>query len=146
MKGYKLGLYIGLIGLGCFALVDPALAKKQDKAACQALRSARAHLLRSGIRDDMSNGPEWVIDNLAAEQIERIKLYLTVDAMVTFQCRGGGSAIKRKRSAASRKKVRTRKSAPKKKIIRKKTYRKKKTYLKKKKTSSSVAFDPFSGN
>ena len=129
MMRRKLGFYIGLIGLGCLVLVHPALAIMQDKETCKALRSARTHILSSGILNDMAKGPEWVKDNLAPEQIERIKLYLILDATVAFQCPGsGGPAIKGKKTGSDQKKAGTRKVRPKKKINRKKrASRKKKT-------------------
>ena len=117
-------------------------AKKLDKAVCKNLKLERAEFLSSGILDDMSRGPEWVKDNLPAEKIDRIKRYINLDARVIFQCpNGGGPKITHKKKAKPAKKAGAGRSGQK-KVLRKKI-RKKKIVRKK---TSSLAFDPFSGN
>ena len=105
----------------------------QDKKTCKVLKSERAEFLGSGILDDMSKGPDWVKDNLAADKIDRIKRFLILDGTVSFQCRGGGPAIQGKKKAASKA------ASAKKKRIRKKIYREKKK-------SSGASFQPFASN
>jgi len=99
------------VALALIGAPTGALANKLDKKACKTLKSERAEFLNSGILADMSQGPEWVRDNLPSEGVERIKRYLILDATVIFQCpNGGGPKIKHKKKPKSAKK----------KIIRKK--------------------------
>ena len=125
--GSRLAFAILAICVALCLCATPASAAMQDKKTCKALKLERAELLRSGIKDNMANGPYWALDNLESDQITRIRRYLGVDETIMFQCPGGRKPrLKSKRTTAGNKK----------KIIRKKRY-------KKKKKTTATFFNPY---
>jgi hypothetical protein len=38
----------------------------------------------------LDHGPDWVKDHLDSAEIEKVRAFLDVEAMIEFRCRGGG--------------------------------------------------------
>ncbi len=127
---------IALIAL--FLASAPANAEMKDRKICKVLAAEHAELLSTGLKDDMSNGPYWALENLSSGRIEKIARFLELDEIIMFQCPDGHKPEIKKKP-----KIKKKKAAPgkKKKIIRKKNIKKKK-----KTSSADAGFHPFSGN
>lgn len=105
-----------LLAIWAFLLyATPVGAEMRDKKTCETFKTEHAELLKSGLRDDMTNGPRWARDNLEPERISKIKRYLELDEIIMFQCPGARKPKiqKKKKPAADAKKKTIRKKAKK---------------------------------
>ncbi len=69
-----------------------AFAEPLDKESCRQLKSERAKLLTPQMMKALARGPDWVKDHLDTGEIEKVREFLSVEAMLEFRCRGGGVA------------------------------------------------------
>jgi len=69
-----------------------ALAEPLDKDSCRRLKDERAKLLSPQMKAALARGPDWVKDHLDTGEIEKVREFLSVEAMIEFRCRGGGVA------------------------------------------------------
>lgn len=67
-----------------------ALAEPLDKESCSRLKAERDKLLTPQMKAALARGPDWVKDHLDTGEIERVRDFLSVEAMLEFRCRGGG--------------------------------------------------------
>jgi hypothetical protein len=76
------------------------LAEPLDKEACLKLQGERKRLLTREMQAALDHGPDWVKDHLDTGEIEKVREFLDVEAMIEFRCRGGGVAKPSETSAA----------------------------------------------
>jgi len=67
-----------------------ALSEPLDKESCTRLKGEHAKLLTPQMKKALARGPDWVKDHLDTGDIERVREFLSVEAMIEFRCRGGG--------------------------------------------------------
>lgn len=67
-----------------------ALAEPLDKESCSRLKAERSKLLTPQMKKALARGPDWVKDHLDTGEIEKVRDFLSVEAMLEFRCRGGG--------------------------------------------------------
>lgn len=78
---------VGLL-LGLLLGATPAGAAMHDEKTCKALKLEHAELLRAGIKENMTNGPQWALDHLKPDEIRQIARYLNLDETIMFRCPG----------------------------------------------------------
>jgi len=67
-----------------------AVAEPLDKDSCKRLKGEHAKLLTPQMKKALARGPDWVKDHLDTGDIEKVREFLSVEAMIEFRCRGGG--------------------------------------------------------
>jgi len=67
-----------------------AVAEPLDRESCLKLQSERKKLLTREMQAALDRGPDWVKDHLDSRDIEKVREFLDVEAMIEFRCRGGG--------------------------------------------------------
>jgi hypothetical protein len=67
-----------------------AVAEPLDKESCLKLQGERRKLLTREMQAALDHGPDWVKDHLDTAEIEKVREFLDVEAMIEFRCRGGG--------------------------------------------------------
>jgi hypothetical protein len=67
-----------------------AVAEPLDKESCLKLQGERTKLLTREMQAALDHGPDWVKDHLDTAEIEKVRAFLDVEAMIEFRCRGGG--------------------------------------------------------
>jgi hypothetical protein len=67
-----------------------AVAEPLDKESCLKLEGERRKLLTREMQSALDHGPDWVKDHLDTAEIEKVRAFLDVEAMIEFRCRGGG--------------------------------------------------------
>ena len=67
-----------------------AVAEPLDKESCLKLEGERRKLLTREMQAALDHGPDWVKDHLDTAEIEKVREFLDVEAMIEFRCRGGG--------------------------------------------------------
>jgi hypothetical protein len=67
-----------------------AFAEPLDKDSCRRLNGERAKLLTPQMKAALARGPDWVKEHLDPGDIEKVRHFLSVEAMIEFRCRGGG--------------------------------------------------------
>jgi hypothetical protein len=75
---------------GGIAAPSGALAEPLDKESCLKLQGERRKLLTREMQAALDHGPDWVKDHLDTAEIEKVREFLDVEAMIEFRCRGGG--------------------------------------------------------
>ena len=68
------------------------LAEPLDKESCKRLKGEHAELLTPQMKAALARGPDWVKEHLDTDEIEKVREFLAVEAMIEFRCRGGGVA------------------------------------------------------
>lgn len=76
----------------CAALLSAgAHAEPLEREVCNTLKAERQNLLTSEVKAALARGPDWVKDHLhSADEIEKVRQYLQVEAKVAFRCRTDG--------------------------------------------------------
>jgi len=77
-----------------------AVAEPLDRESCQKLQGERQKLLTRDMQAALDRGPDWVKDHLDPSDIEKVRQFLDVEAMIEFRCRNGG-AVKPSETAAT---------------------------------------------
>ena len=67
-----------------------AVAEPLDKESCLKLQGERRKLLTREMQAALDHGPDWVKDHLDTAEIEKVRAFLDIEAMIEFRCRGGG--------------------------------------------------------
>lgn len=75
---------------GGMAAPFAAIAEPLDKESCLKLQNERRKLLTREMQAALDHGPDWVKDHLDTAEIEKVREFLDVEAMIEFRCRGGG--------------------------------------------------------
>lgn len=68
------------------AVVPVSHAAPLKTSFCGEVFQRHSNLDRERITDWMSSGPEWAKANLAPEQLDEIKTYISVDELLKFRC------------------------------------------------------------
>jgi hypothetical protein len=77
-----------------------AVAEPLDRDSCLKLQGDRQKLLTRDMQAALDRGPDWVKDHLNSDEIEKVRQFLDVEAMIEFRCRNGG-VVKRSETAAT---------------------------------------------
>ena len=67
-----------------------ARAEPLDRESCLKLQGERQNLLTREMQAALDRGPDWVKDHLDPADIEKVRKFLDVEAMIEFRCRNGG--------------------------------------------------------
>jgi len=88
--------FITVVLLAASAAVPLSLARAQplEPEECKALEAEKRTLLTPDIKAALEQGPDWVKEHLhSADQIERVRYFLTVEEKIKFRCRTDGVVI-----------------------------------------------------
>jgi hypothetical protein len=77
-----------------------AVAEPLDRDSCLKLQGDRQKLLTREMQAALDRGPDWVKDHLNSDEIEKVRQFLDVEAMIEFRCRNGG-VVKPSETAAT---------------------------------------------
>jgi hypothetical protein len=77
-----------------------ALAEPLDKEACLKLQGERKKLLTREMQAALDHGPDWVKNHLDTGEIEKVREFLSIEEMIEFRCRDGGSIARALQNAA----------------------------------------------
>jgi hypothetical protein len=77
-----------------------AMSEPLDRDACLKLQGERQKLLTREMQAALDRGPDWVKDHLDPADIEKVRKFLDVEAMIEFRCRNGG-VVKPSETAAT---------------------------------------------
>jgi hypothetical protein len=78
-----------------------ALAEPLDRDSCLKLEGEQKKLLTREMQAALDRGPDWVKHHLDPADIEKVRHFLDVEAMIEFRCRGGGGVVKSTEQANS---------------------------------------------
>ena len=76
------------------------MAEPLDRDSCLKLQGERQKLLTREMQAALDRGPDWVKDHLDPGDIEKVRKFLDVEAMIEFRCRNGG-VVKPSETAAT---------------------------------------------